>query len=125
MASTDGLSPAAMIVGAGAIRSALAYAALHKGDPGNGGSANIIAGPLQKPLWSTPTDDGDWELASPIKFTGMTPNTTVTHMSLWSINSTSTGIWYGNFPLSGDNQTDSNGEYTVDSMQFDGASVMA
>jgi len=116
------LSDAAMLVGANAVRAVLGGAQMHIGDPGTGGAANKSSAPMLVPVWGTPAADGDFDLDADLVFEGGTPNGPATHVSLWS-NTSGSGIWYGNFPLSGDNTFDSAGNYTVDSIDLDWAAA--
>jgi hypothetical protein len=120
MGVADGLSDAAMQVGANAIRAALGGAQLHHGDPGSGGAANKSSAPMLAPTWSTVTADGDFGLAASLNFTGGTPGGPCTYMSLWS-NTSGSGTWYGNVALTGDTTFDSEGNYTVNAGVFDGS----
>lgn len=115
-------SDAAMAVGANAIRTACAGMQLHTGNPGVGGAANKSAAPMQVPSWTVVTADGDFGLASALTFSGATPNGAITYVSLWS-NTSGSGIWYGNFPLSGDLTADSAGGYTVEELTINGSST--
>ncbi len=74
------------------------------------------------PAWTTVTGDGDFSLASPMVFSGATPNGPITYLSLWS-NTTGSGTWYGNVQLSGDLTADANGDYTVQTLTVNGSSV--
>jgi hypothetical protein len=116
------LSNAAMTVGANAIRAALGGVQLHTGNPGDGGAANKSNAPMVAPSWTVVTGDGDFGLAAPVNFTGATPNGPITWVSLWS-NTSGSGTWYGNFPLSGDLTADANGNYTLTALPLNGAST--
>jgi hypothetical protein len=109
------LSPAAMVLAANALRTALGAAQLHTDNPGNGAAANKSSAGMVAPAWLTPDANGNFDLAVAMQFSGATPNGPITWVSLWS-NSTGSGIWYGNFQLSGDLTADSNGNYTVESL---------
>lgn len=117
----SGLSDAAMTVGANAIRTALGGAQLHTDDPGTGGAANKSSAPMVAPSWTVVSGSGDFGLAAPIAFTGASPNGAIKWVSLWS-NTTGSGVWYGNFQLTGDLTADSAGNYTVDSLTLTGSS---
>lgn len=113
------LSDAAMVVGANALRSAIGGFQLHTGNPGAGGAASKSSAPMQAPSWTTVAGDGDFGLAAPVAFTGCTPSGPITWVSAWS-NTSGSGIWYGNFPLSGDLTADSSGNFTLQTFPFDG-----
>lgn len=115
------LSDAAMVVGATAIRTALGGLQAHTGDPGTGGAANKSSAAMMVPTWTTPAADGDFDLAADVVFTGGTPNGPITHISGWS-NTSGSGVWYGNFPLSGDLTFDATGSYTLTSLSINGSS---
>jgi hypothetical protein len=115
-------SNAAMIVGANAIRSACGGMQLHTGNPGAGGAANKSSAPMQVPAWTVVSGDGDWGLAAPVAFTGCTPNGAITYLSLWS-NISGSGVWYGNFALTGDLTADVSGDYTLDAAVINGSST--
>lgn len=117
----SGFSDAAMTVGANAIRSALGGAQLHTDDPGAGGAANKSSAPMVVPSWTVVSGAGNFGLAAPMAFTGAAANGPIKWVSLWS-NTTGSGIWYGNFPLTGDLTADSDGHYTVNELALTGAS---
>lgn len=116
------LSDAAMLVGANAIRTALGGAQLHTGNPGTGGAANKSSAAMVVPVWTTPTADGDFGLDADMVFAGGTANGNCTYVSLWS-NTTGSGIWYGNFALSGDLTFDATGGYTITELSINGSST--
>jgi len=112
-------SNAAMVVGANALRSALTGMQLHTGNPGAGGAANKSSAAMKTPVWTVVTGDGDFDLAAPVAFTGAAAGGPITWVSLWS-NISGSGIWYGNFPLSGDLSADSSGNFSVQSLPVNG-----
>ncbi len=115
------LSDAAMLVGANAIRLALGGAKAHTDNPGTGGAANASSAAMVVPAWTTPDADGDFDLAANLNFSGGTPNGPCTWVSLWS-NTTGSGIWYGNFALSGDLTFDATGSIAITSLALNGSS---
>ena len=119
----SGLSNAAMVVAANAIRTALRYGQLHTDDPGEGGAANKSTAAMVAPSWTTAVADGDFGLATDMLFTGGTPNGPTKYISFWSSN-TAGATWYGNFALTGDLTFDNSGSYTVRSgdINFNGSS---
>ncbi len=121
MADGDGLSDALMIVMANAGRTALGGVQLHTGAPGVGGAANKSSAPMLVPVWTTPTANGDFGLAASMDFEGGTPNGPCPYASLWS-NTSGSGNWYGNIPLSGDLNFDSAGNITIEELDLDGDS---
>jgi hypothetical protein len=117
----SGFSDAAMTVGANAIRAALGGAQLHTDDPGVGGAANKSSAPMVVPSWTVVSGPGNFNLAAPMAFTGATPNGPIKWVSLWS-NTSGSGVWYGNFQLTGDLTADSDGDYSVTSLPLTGSS---
>lgn len=117
----NGLSDAALIVGGTAIRAALGGAKMHTGDPGTGGAANSSSAAMVVPTWTTPSGAGNFDLSADIVFSGGTPAGAATWVSLWS-NTSGSGVWYGNFQMTGDMVFDSNGEYRVTSIPLTGSS---
>jgi hypothetical protein len=117
----NGLSAAALVIGANAIRSALGGAQLHTADPGTGGASNKSSAAMLAPSWTVVNGSGGWNLATPLAFVGGAANGPVTWVSLWS-NTTGLGVWYGNFQLTGDLTFDSTGAYTVASLPITGSS---
>lgn len=114
------LSNAAMVVGANALRAAIGGFQLHTGNPGDGGAASKSSAPMVAPSWTVVTGDGDFGLAAPVAFAGATPNGPITWVSAWS-NTSGSGIWYGNFPLSGDLTADSTGAFTLQTFPLNGS----
>lgn len=115
------LSNAAMSVGGNAIRSAIGGLQLHTGNPGTGGAANKSSAGMQAPSWTTVVGSGNFGLAAPVAFDGGTPNGACTYVSAWS-NTSGSGTWYGNFVLTGDLTFDSNGDYTLETLDLNGSS---
>lgn len=118
----SGLSDAAMVLGANAIRSALGGAQLHTADPGAGGAASKSSAAMVVPAWTIVTGPGNFDLAAPMAFSGATPNGPITWVSLWSTTGPAP-IWYGNYQLSGDLTADASGNYTVNSIDLNGSSA--
>lgn len=111
-----------MVDGANGIRANLGGAQLHTANPGTGGAASKSSAAMEVPSWTVPTDDGDFELAAPMVFEGGTPNGACTWISLWS-NATGSGVWKGNFQLTGDNTFDSNGVITIETLTLNGSAT--
>jgi hypothetical protein len=76
---------------------------------------------MQVPAWTVVSGDGDFGLAASVAFSGCTPNGPILYCSLWS-NTSGSGIWYGNFLLSGDLTADASGNYTVEALAINGSS---
>jgi hypothetical protein len=58
--AVTGLSPAALIVGANAMRTAIKGAQMHTGDPGVGGAANKSSAAMAVPAWAVVDAAGIW-----------------------------------------------------------------
>lgn len=114
------LNNAAMAVAANALRGALAYAQIHSGPPGGSGTSNNHGISRQGISWSAVSGDGDFDLASPLEYSGLTPGATCSHLSLWS--AASAGTYYGDVALSGDTTANSMGEFSVIDLDMDGSS---
>lgn len=117
-----GFSDALLLVGANAMRSAIKALQLHTDDPGTGGATNRSSAAPQTPAWTTPDGSGNWGLATPLPFTGCTPNGPIAYASAWSGTDLSTATWYGNLQLSGDLVADANGDITVETLTVTGSS---
>lgn len=112
-----GLSNDALNVGADCIAAdALQWMSLHDADPGPTG-ANEIAVARVATAWAPAGGSGDTE-TGPHLFTGGPPNGDVTHFGFWS--QAVGGTWGGGNPLTGDQQFNSIGEYTVLQVALDG-----
>ncbi|ETB34456.1 MULTISPECIES: hypothetical protein [Mycobacterium avium complex (MAC)] len=122
MASGDGFSDALLAVQGNATRSAIKGLQLHTGNPGVGGAANKSSAPMQTPVWTVVDAAGGFDLAAPVQFSGGTPNGLAPYVSAWSDTSGS-GTWYGNFPLTGDLTFDSNGQLTLETFTVTGAAA--
>lgn len=117
----SGFSNALLTVGANAMRSAIGGMQLHIDNPGEGAAANKSSAAAVVPAWTVVTGPGNFALAAPVAFSGATPNGPIKYVSLWS-NANGTGIWYGNFALTGDQTADSEGNYTVNTGDLAGSS---
>lgn len=114
------LSPAAMIVGANAIRGAISKMKTHTADPGTGGTANLTLAGVQTFAWGSATADGDFDISAAVNFTGGAATGACTWVSVWD---TTLAIWYGNFIMTGDQTFNSAGQYTVTSLAQNGAAA--
>jgi hypothetical protein len=119
--ATTGFSPALLVIGANAMRSAIKGVQAHIDDPGVGGAANKSSAPMVVPAWGLVDANGGWDLGAPLAISGGQPNGPIPFVSLWSDTSGS-GTWYGNVALGGDVTFDSNGAYTVESLLTGGSS---
>lgn len=109
-------SSAALVVAGTALRSAVKGIQLHTGDPGDGASANRSSAAAKSPTFSAVDSSGDFNLATPLQFTGCAANGAIKYISLWSSTNLGAGTWYGNVALSGDQTADSSGNYTLNSL---------
>lgn len=109
----------AMVVAANALRSAITHAQIHSGDPGSAGTSNNHGVARVAISWSAATADGDFGLASALNFTGLTAGATCTWVSVWT--ASSAGTCHGKFQLTGDTVANSSGEFSVTSLNQNGA----
>lgn len=115
-----GLNNPALLVAANALQAVITYAQIHGGDPTLSGLANTNSVARQLISWIPPTPSGHFDLAAPLVFTGMTPFSTCSWISLWG--AANGGATYGNFPVtSGGTIADASGNYTWTSLPIDGA----
>lgn len=112
------LSNPAMILAANALRGAITHGQLHTSTTTTSGTANLTTAPRQALPWAAATANGDFGLSSAVAFTGGAANGPVAAISLWS--AITGGIFYGDFPLTGDTTFNSAGEYTLTSLNIDG-----
>lgn len=105
-----------------AARAAIKGFQLHVDNPGTGGAANKSSASMVVPVWTTVSSAGAFDLATPAQFSGGTPSGPVTYVSCWS-DATGSGIWYGNFALTGDLTFDSNGQIALETFPITGAST--
>jgi hypothetical protein len=100
------------------------HVAVHEGDPGTTG-ANPADSARQAADWSAPAN-GDFDLDSELAFTGGGASSPATHIGLWSSAGTGTpptgGTFYGGAPLTGDQEFNAAGEYTVTNVTVNGSS---
>ena len=113
------LNNAAMDVAATALSTALAYLQTHSGDPGVAGTANATSATRQAIAWAAPSGPGNLSLSAPVNFTGIAANGPVTYVTIWS--ASTSGTWYGTFPVSGDASANSSGQYTVTTLNLTGS----
>ncbi|KLO25906.1 hypothetical protein ABW16_21595 [Mycolicibacter heraklionensis] len=109
-------SPEALVVASTALRSAVKGVQLHTGDPGIGASANRSSAAPKAPNLGPVDSSGDFNLATPLQFTGCTRNGPIRYISLWSGTNLGAATWYGNVALTGDQTADSYGNYTLESL---------
>src|SRR5574337_1483244 len=114
-----GLSNAAMIDGANAIRAKYGWAQLHKAAVGDG-TANLCASSRLAITWAVARGDGDFDISAPVLFTGGVPDEPVYSVTIWSAGSG--GTCGGEWPITGDPAFNSLGEYSLDSIFQNGSS---
>lgn len=109
-------SSAGLVVAGTALRSAVKGIQLHAGDPGEGASANRSSAAAKAPNFTAVDSSGDFNLATPLQFTGCARNGPIRYISLWSSTNLGAATWYGNVALTGDQTADSYGNYTLESL---------
>jgi hypothetical protein len=114
-----GLSDAAMVVGANAIKAAITHGQLHSAAAGPTGVLSVTSAARQAITWSSVTANGDFSLASPLNFTGGANNGAVYSITVWS--ASTAGTFYGEFVLTGDQAFNSSGQYSVTALTIDGS----
>jgi len=114
-----GLSDAAMVVGANAMKAVMTYAQLHSAAAGPSGTANLCASTRRAITWSAATGNGDFGLGAQLNFTGGAASAPVFSVTIWS--ASTSGTLYGEFILSGETAFNAAGEYSVTSLNLDGS----
>lgn len=110
------LNDAALDVGGEAIAAAIVGISFHNGDPGPSGTANLLTG--GRAAVDINSTDGDLSLAAPVTKSGLPAETPVTDIGFWST-STTGGTYYGSADrISGDEETNAAGEYTVNALSI-------
>lgn len=104
---------ALLTVGTTAMMAEVGYMQVHSGDPGAGGTANVVSGVAREAVAVTLDADGDFTLNGTIVFTGGTPGGPGSYFSFWD--TLTGGTWYGNRPssASSDKTFNSSGELEV------------
>lgn len=113
------LNNTALNVMADALRAAATHLSLHSADPGTTGTA-VTSHARVAAAWPAATGSGDLSISNK-NFTGGAANGAVTHVGLWS--AATSGVFYGGFPLTGDQTSNAAGEYTVASLTIDGSAA--
>lgn len=103
------LNDAILNIGAAAMQTAAAYAAIHTAEP-NGSGSNESTAAREAIVWDTPAG-GDMVLDAALEFTGGASGGPATHIGFWS--ASSGGTFYGWYALSGDQTFNAAGEYSV------------
>lgn len=115
----SGLNSNAMTLAADALKGAMLYAQLHSGPAGDG-TANIAATTRKAVTWADGSP-GSFGIASPLNFTGGSPNGDVYSVTLWS--SATSGTYYGEFLTSGSSTLDGSGNYVLSGLDVIGGNV--
>jgi hypothetical protein len=110
-----GFSKAALVISSTALRGALGGIQAHKADPGTGGASNKSSAAMAVPAWTNPDANGNFDLVTPVALAGGEAGGPITWISFWS-NTSGSGVWYGNYQLSGDLVFDSSGQYNIESI---------
>jgi hypothetical protein len=110
-----------MIAAATGAEGTLAWAQTHSGDPGLTYTSNVNTGGRFAPAWTTPTDDGNFNLSAPLNFTGLAANAPVSYITFWT--ASSGGSCSGSFPTSGDSTANASGEISVTAIPLTGVAT--
>lgn len=116
-----GLSNAAMVLGAAAIKAAATHAQLHSAAAGGSGTSNVTSAARQAVTWGSTTGAGDFSLASSVSFTGGAASGAVYSVTLWS--ASSGGTFLGEFLLTGDTAFNGAGNYLLTALSLDGSAT--
>lgn len=111
------LTDAALNVMGDALAGVALFASLHSADPGATGTNETSAG-RQGVTWSA-SSAGDLSLSASESFTGGAASGACTHVGLWS--ASSGGTFYGGFALTGDQNFNAAGEYTLTDLTISGS----
>lgn len=115
-----GLNNAAMLLAANALKAGLVGAQLHSAAAGGAGTSNLCSSARQAISWGAVSGAGDFGLASQLDFTGGAGSGAVYSVTLWST-STTGGVFYGEFVLTGAATFNASGEYSVTAINLDGS----
>lgn len=105
-------------IGANAMRTAVTHASLHTATPDANGSNESSAG-RKAITWTAVSGSGDFGLAADLDFTGGASSGPVAAVGLWS--ASVGGTFYGYAVPTGDTTFNTDGEYTVTEIDFDGS----
>lgn len=111
------LTNPALNIAADCITAQADFVSLHDGDPGSTGANEIVGVARVASAWSAAVGSGD-SATGPHLFTGGGSNDPVTHFGLWTL--AAGGVFVGGGALTGDQQFNSAGEYTVLQVALDG-----
>ena len=111
------LTDAGLNIAGSAIRAAATHASTHTATPNSSGSNEGTADRVAI-TWGSATA-GDFDLASPLEFTGGGANEAVAAVGLWTADTD--GTFLGWFAPTGDTQFNAAGEYQVTEITVDGS----
>jgi hypothetical protein len=116
-----GLTDAAMVIGAAAIKAAITHLQLHTAAPGGSGTSNVATSARLAVTWGSTTGAGDWDLASALDFTGGAASGPIHSVTGWSASSGGTflGVWL----MTGDTAFNATGKYRLTSLSLDGSAT--
>ena len=110
------LDDSALVIAATAVDTDITHFQLHSGAPGAGGASNRLG--TRVAVNGAVDSDGDITWTN-IPFSGLPANGPVTHVSYWNGAGTGTpaagGTYRGSSALTGDQQANAAGNYTVNS----------
>ena len=115
------LSGALLDIGAGAMRTAITHLSIATANPEPSGS-NQATSARQPATWAAVVaGTGDFSLSANVAFTGGGNATAATYVCFWS--AVTGGTYYGSQALSGDQNFNSAGEYTITALTINGGST--
>ena len=82
---------------------------LHSGDPGAAGTSNVVSDTYVAATFAA-ADGGERALSSAVEYTELTPSQAVTYLSAWTHSGV---VFIGSVALTGDQEANGDGEYTV------------
>jgi hypothetical protein len=106
-------------IGAAAMQAAMTHMAIHTAQPDASGSNQSSAG-RQAITWVTAAN-GDMVATVDLAFTGGAASGAATHAGFWS--ASTSGTFYGWYPLTGDQTFNAAGEYTVTGISIPGTAT--
>lgn len=113
------LNDTVLNIGAAAMQTAMAYAAIHTAQPNATGS-NPSTAARQPITWDTAAN-GDMVATVDLAFTGGAASGPATHVGFWS--ALTAGTFYGWLPLTGDQTFNAAGEYTLTGISIPGTAT--
>lgn len=117
----DGFSDGLLVSMANVARTQITHLQAHSADPGAAGATAAI-GARQACAWNAASADGDFDLATPVTFTGLGANTAVWGVSFWSASSGGTCLGDARRAAADDANANAAGEYTITEITVGGSS---